>query len=86
VYAKRERGASGIYVAASDGTGQVRLTERGDTWPTWSPDGRKIAFVRRDDVWVMRSDGSGASNVTRTPRLVERAPDWQPRPRRAEPR
>jgi hypothetical protein len=36
--------------------------------PVWSPDGRKIAFVRRDhtyDLYVMNADGSGLLRLTR---------------------
>ncbi|MES2022853.1 MAG: Atxe2 family lasso peptide isopeptidase [Pseudomonadota bacterium] len=43
--------------------------------PAWSPDGRWIAYQRRDDgvtqVWRARSDGSGAQAVTRSPVDVE---------------
>ncbi|MBA3374853.1 MAG: PD40 domain-containing protein [Actinobacteria bacterium] len=36
--------------------------------PLWSPDGRKIAFVRSGDVYVMNADGSGSTeNLTRSP-------------------
>ena len=38
---------SHIYVAASDGTGMVQLTqgEKSATFPEWSPDGQWIAFL-----------------------------------------
>ena len=32
--------------------------------PTWSPDGRKIAFFLNDQVWVMNADGSHAHQLT----------------------
>ena len=39
--------------------------------PTWSPDGRKIAFLSDRDgtreVYVMNADGTGQLNVTRSP-------------------
>jgi len=32
--------------------------------PTWSPDGSKIAFVRKDGIYVMNADGSGQRRLT----------------------
>jgi len=37
-----------IWIMNPDGTGQRQLTKYGGAWPTWSPDGRQIAFVRED--------------------------------------
>jgi Tol biopolymer transport system component len=61
-----------IVVAASDGTGRLNLTSGPavDSSPSWSLDGRKIAFWRRAAVglsaslWVMNADGSHAHDVT----------------------
>ena len=59
----------GIYVVRTDGTHLRRLTTghgvaRMDLSPTWSPDGRRIAFQRcrsgqPTELWVMNSDGTG---------------------------
>jgi len=37
-----------IWVMNSDGTNAHQLTSAGGTWPTWSSDGSKIAYVRGD--------------------------------------
>lgn len=53
-----------IYIMNSDGQNVVRLTNNSanDGLPTWSPDGRTIAFVSDRDgtwgVWAMNPDGS----------------------------
>ncbi|MBA2349833.1 MAG: PD40 domain-containing protein, partial [Solirubrobacterales bacterium] len=55
-----------IYVMDPDGSNQTRLTQNAarDKSPTWSPDGRQIAFLRDpdsrglDDVMVIDADGT----------------------------
>ena len=60
-----------------------RLTDdpAGDLWPTWSPDGSKIAFVSDRDgnaaIYVMNADGSDQTNLTDTPAL-DIDPAWSP--------
>jgi hypothetical protein len=45
-YVDGREGQRGIYVADADGSNAVRLTDQvNDSWPNWSPDGAKIAFV-----------------------------------------
>ena len=61
-------GANGreIYSAAADGSDPVRLTSNSvaDTEPAYSPDGKKIAFTRANDIWVMNADGSDPKAIT----------------------
>ncbi|MDQ3668551.1 MAG: DUF4214 domain-containing protein [Acidobacteriota bacterium] len=62
------RATINIYTVNTDGTNIVKLTNDTDVvnvGPTWSPDGRQIAYASNRDpqnryrIWVMNSDGSG---------------------------
>lgn len=68
--------AEGIYVGRPD-AGPVRRMTRNGQSPSWSSDGRWIAFIRSGDVWIMRADASSARRVTHTPQ-IEQSPDWLP--------
>jgi TolB protein len=66
------RGASApLYVVNADGTGKQRLTrplmvDLGP--PSWSPDGRTIAFTARGgDIYTVHADGTGLRKLTRGP-------------------
>jgi hypothetical protein len=53
-----------ILVADSDGRAARPVTNGpDDTGPTWSWDGRHIAFTRRDTVWTMNADGSNQRSL-----------------------
>ncbi len=60
-----------IYVMNADGSAPLRLTNdpAEDTSPVWSPDGRRIAFERRDErhcnesIWVMDEDGGNLARL-----------------------
>jgi Tol biopolymer transport system component len=53
-----------IWIVNSNGTGLKKVSTADDADPSWSPDGRGIAFVRyndlkdRPEIWLMNSDGS----------------------------
>jgi Tol biopolymer transport system component len=72
-----------IWTANPDGSDLRRLTDNlaADTDPTWSPDGRYLAFVSDrtgvPQVFVMRADGSGQRQVTRSPSGATQ-PAWSP--------
>jgi TolB protein len=77
--------ADGVFVMRSDGSG-VRLLRRTGLWTpwvTWSPDGRKIAFVVNSatgGLWVMNADGTDPLHLAETS-WVSR-PTWSPDGRR----
>ena len=49
------------YVMNADGSGLRRLTRNpaNERWFAWSPDGRKLSFVRDLEIYVVNADGSG---------------------------
>src|SRR5258708_23900295 len=49
------RGVAQIYVVALSGGAPRQLTRDGQASasPRWSPDGSKIAFVNKDQIWTM---------------------------------
>lgn len=61
----------------------VRLTDpaTNDGWPTWSPDGQRIAFESDRsgnwEIWVVNVDGTGLRSLTDHP-AQDRFPAWSP--------
>jgi len=63
--------ARGIVTMKADGTGRRQITRGNDEKPTWSPDGRQIAFIRfpgpglyPSAIYVARADGTQARRLT----------------------
>jgi Tol biopolymer transport system component len=67
----------GVVSVRRDGTAR-RLVARRGTEPRYSPDGRRIAFLRSQRLWVARADGSSARPVTPSDWLVGNH-EWSPR-------
>jgi TolB protein len=90
-----------LFVMNADGTGLQRLTRHAalgpgySTDPVWSPDGRKLVFVKRVErggapcrpvscdyeIYVMNADGTGLRRLTRNA-VTEGSPVWLPDGRR----
>ena len=70
-----------IYSMALGGSDVTRLTTTGtfvpDLHPTWSPDGRRIAFERAGEIWVMNADGGGQTQLTSNT-VFDSNPTWSP--------
>ncbi len=79
-------GQSDVYAIRPD-SGALRDLTRNDAYdeldPAWSPDGSRIAYVRRSigtgrtDLFVMNADGGGRAHLPHT-NVVTRDPVWSP--------
>lgn len=64
-------------VDISEPTSDVRLTTAGDaTGPRWSPDGKRIAYVRGAQLWVMNADGTANHRIGKLTGVGR--PAWSP--------
>jgi hypothetical protein len=90
-------GSTELYVTNADGTGQLRLTNSpgseggptglgiddndGESIPSWSPDGTRIAIASNRDgnweIYVVNADGSGSQRLTNNS-ATDLRPRWSP--------
>jgi Tol biopolymer transport system component len=55
-----------VYLASVDGSGTRNLSndpQHADTGPSWSPDGRALAFISQGDIRVIMADGTHPQTV-----------------------
>ena len=80
-FVSEKTGNDEIWVIKVDGSEEKQLTHNTWEWdkfPTWSPDGSKIAFwsnreTGRKQIWVMNADGSEQHNISNN-----EYNDWEP--------
>jgi TolB protein len=63
-YQSRRDGGSGIYLASADGSFEVRLANENANNPSWSPDGKQIAFQLNGAIYIARIYGPGVVKLT----------------------
>jgi dipeptidyl aminopeptidase/acylaminoacyl peptidase len=84
-YTAEAAGARQLFILSLRGTGtppmQITASEKGVGDPQWSPDGRRLAFVREDEIWIVEADGSRLTRVVAKPG-GGREPRWSPDSRR----
>src|SRR5512142_432761 len=85
--------ADGIYAMDVDGSRVHRLMHVSSTepvpirWLAWSPDGRRLAYWMRGQIWVMNADGTHKMALAGTPgaplggglpAVAPASPTWSP--------
>ena len=84
-FSRPEAVGGGVFVVQR--SGRVRLLLPRGVSPSWSPDGRRLAYVAPaaggfTDVYVADADGKNRAWLTRTPRAAESGPRWAPNGKR----
>ncbi len=82
-YVAESGGAKQLFSLSLRGGSPNRLTasEKNVGDPQWSPDGRRLAYVRDEEIWVVEADGSRLTKVVAKPGGGQQ-PRWSPDGRR----
>lgn len=80
-YTAEAAGARQLFTFSLRGTGspptQLTASDQAVSDPQWSPDGRRLAFVRDNEIWIVDSDGSRLTRVVARPGGGT-TPRWSP--------
>jgi dipeptidyl aminopeptidase/acylaminoacyl peptidase len=80
-YTAEAAGTRQLFTLSLRGTGapavQVTASEKPVSDPQWSPDGRRLAYVRDEEIWIVEADGSRLTRVVAKP-AGGRDPRWSP--------
>jgi dipeptidyl aminopeptidase/acylaminoacyl peptidase len=74
-FSRSELGGGGVLLLGSH---RVRTLLPHADDPAWSPDGRRLAYVARGDVYVVDADGTHVGRISRTAGVAEASPTWAP--------
>lgn len=78
-YTAEVGGARQLFTQTLRGTAasvQLTASERSVSDPQWSPDGRRLAYLRDGEIWVIEADGSRLAKVVAKPGGTD--PRWSP--------
>ncbi|MPZ90549.1 MAG: hypothetical protein GEU68_02800 [Actinobacteria bacterium] len=81
---KTDAGGARVYVMKADGSGLRRLVEIESAWPSWSPDGRLIAFGgsatggEPDGIYLVDVRTGETSLLVSAPETLNQTPAWSP--------
>ena len=68
------RGKSLIWTSDLNGGNLTQLRE--GIYPRWSPDGKKIVFQHKKEIWLIDSDGTNLMQLTNTENIIESLPSF----------
>jgi Tol biopolymer transport system component len=77
-FVSNREGSHAIYLADEDGSTVTRLIPTSvNSYPAWSPDRQRLAFVRQPEIYVVNVDGSGLRRIW-SQGSTWRPVDWSP--------
>jgi Tol biopolymer transport system component len=77
-FVSNREGSHAIYLADEDGSTVTRLIPTSvNSFPAWSPDRQRLAFVRQPEIYVVNVDGSGLRRIWSQGRTWGPV-DWSP--------